>query len=86
MEKVTVEISMDEEDATVLTIATHSEIFPVGKSSRWRCSTENKISLNEAAHRGLADIVLDFMRWGEEAASAADSVSEASLDLETTEK
>lgn len=72
IEKVTVRIEMTEEDPDSVTVATHSEIFQTGKTSRWRSSMEEVLFLQGVSQRSVEKIVLDAVHWGQGQASRAD--------------
>ncbi len=77
IEKATVRIIMDEDDPATLTVETKSEIFQIGKPSRWISSVEQVLPVGEACQLGLSKIVLRAIRWAEDAADLVERRMEA---------
>lgn len=71
VEKVSVSVSLREDDAGALRVTRCAEIFQVGKQSRWRSTAEEVLPLDEAVRRGLSSIVLEAISEGEAAAAAS---------------
>ena len=70
IEKVMVEVSLDEGDPSAVRVWRCAEIFQVGSLSRWRSTAERLLPLEDMVRRGLADIVLEWVSAGEAAAAA----------------
>ena len=71
VEKVMVDVSLDEGEPDALRVWTRAEIFQVSKLSRWQSTAEKLLPLEGVVRRGLAGIVLDAISAGEAAAAAA---------------
>jgi hypothetical protein len=69
VEKVRVILSINEQDADLLSVSKCSEIFQIGKQSRWKTTAEEVLSVEEAVRRGLASIVLEAIREGQATAA-----------------
>ena len=69
IEKVLVWISFNEYESSTVRVMRSAEIFQIGKPSRWSGGTEELLSLEEMAHRGLANIVLERIQAGESEAA-----------------
>jgi hypothetical protein len=65
IEKVLVVISLNELEASAVSVRRSAEIFQIGKLPRWSSGTEELLPLEEMAHRGLASIVLEAIQAGE---------------------
>lgn len=70
IEKVSVTLSLYEHEPDSLRVKSGAEIFQIGQLSRWRDTKEEILSLDEAARRGLSNIVLEAIRAGKTAAAA----------------
>jgi len=69
IQKVAVAVTLVEGDVATVTIRRRAEIFQLGKLSRWENTVENRRPLEEILSEGLAAVVLQAIRAGEEAAA-----------------
>ena len=70
VEKVTVNVSLDEGEPGVVNVWWRAEIFQLGQLSRWQSTNEMRLSLEGAVRKGLAAIVLEAVGAGEAALAA----------------
>lgn len=71
IEKVTVTLTLREDDTTALRVQRCAEIFQIGRPSRWISTDEELLPLEDVARRGLSAVVLEAINEGEAAAAAA---------------
>jgi hypothetical protein len=71
IENTSVTVSLYEHEPDLLRVGGLAEIFQIGQLSRWRSTTEALLPLGEVERVGLASIVLDAIRTGEELVAGA---------------
>jgi len=71
IENTSVTVSLYEHEPDLLRVCGLAEIFQIGQLSRWRSKTEALLPLGEVERGGLASIVLDAIRTGEELVASA---------------